>query len=178
MRDQARLSLQSATLKPGTAVFLKLLVLVLAAGVLHFGLSSERTPRRAGRLLVLWVLVGYCGLPMAWVAKRLLLDPAATLADFGFDYSRELALFFGWAYLGMALLAILSGLYRGRFAAAAALLWAVYFGGATLVHLGDLHRGSPPSHASIFAIFVAHGLIAVLLLSGLAVSGWWKPEKK
>jgi hypothetical protein len=123
---------------------------------------------------VLYLLVGYCGLPMAWIALRLLLDPSGTVADFGLEYSPDLALFFGWAYLGMALLGVLSGLYRGHFAAAAALLWAVYFAGATVVHLGDLQGGAPPSHGAILAIFVAHGLVAALLIGGLAASGWWR----
>lgn len=158
-------------------MFSILLGLLLVATAVHFGVSPERTPRRAGRLLVLWVLVGYCGIPMVWVALRLLVDPPGTIADFGLDYAPDLALFFGWAYLAMALLATLSGLYRGQFAAAAALVWAIYFAGATLVHLGDLHGGGPPSPASIFVIFVAHGLIAVLLLGGLAMSDWWKPER-
>jgi hypothetical protein len=55
-------------------------------------------------------------------------------------------------------------------------MWAVYFGGATLVHLGDLHGSAPASLASNQAISVAHGLVALLLPGGLVVSGGWKSE--
>jgi hypothetical protein len=47
----------------------------------------------------------------------------------------------------------------------------VYLGGATVVHLTQFGR---PSLAGAVQVFVSHGLIAVLLVTALVVSGAWR----
>jgi hypothetical protein len=64
--------------------------------------------------------------------------------------------------------------YRGNFLVAPAVVWAVFFAGATLIHLEDLHRKGVMTHASLIHIFATHALISILLIAGLLASGLLK----
>ncbi len=150
-------------------MFLYLLVVILAGFGVHLIREQERTSVRAGELLLRWVLVGYCGIPMVIVAILLLADPAATLARFGFSADGPLVSFSGWAYLGMAGGAI-STLRGPRTALLApAICWATFFLGATITHLHAGHGAS--SHESLFFVLASHLLISLLLLTGVLLKG-------
>ena len=151
--------------------FVFLLVLLLLGAGVHAAQSSERSMRRSAELFLLYLLVGYCGVPMLAVSIWVLTSPVRAAAGFGFTAEGPLLAFFGWAYLGMSLLAILSLVYRRTYLVAPVVVWAVYLGGATLVHLQE-------SGGRGLEIFASHGLVAVLLLAALAASGAWKQPQK
>ncbi len=90
---------------------------------------------------------------------------------FGVGAAGPLLGFFGYAYLGMSLVAVLALWYGGTFLVAATLVWAVYLGGATVVHLSQFGH---PSAGAVVEIVASHGLIAVLLVTALIVSGAWR----
>jgi len=147
--------------------FVYLLVLLLLAATVHAAVLRERTVGRVAELVLLYLLVGYCGVPMLAVSIWVLVSPERAAAGFGFSTAGPLLDFFGWAYLGMSLLSLLALRYRGAFLVAPVVVWAVYLGGATLVHLQE-------SQGRALEIVASHGVIAVLLIGALIASGAWR----
>jgi hypothetical protein len=147
--------------------FVYLLALLLLAATIHAAALQRRTPARVAELLLLYLLVGYCGIPMLAVSIWVLVSPEQAASGFGVSAARPLLDFFGWAYLGMSSLSLLALRYRGAFLVAPVVAWTVYLGGATLVHLQE-------SHGRALEVVASHGLIAVLLVGGLIVSGAWR----
>src|SRR5689334_13748918 len=96
------------------------------------------------------------------------ISPAVVARMFGVGAAGPLLGFFGYAYLGMSLVAVLTLWYGGTFLVAATVVWAVYLGGATVVHLTQFGH---PSAGGVVEIVASHGLIAVLLVTALIVSG-------
>ncbi len=133
-------------------------------------LTKERAVPRIAQIGLLYLLVGYCGIPMSAVSVWLLVSPDRAAASFGFSPGPLLA-FFGYAYLGMSLLSILALRYRGSFLIAPAVCCAVYLGGATVVHLREYGERPIHTHGGALEIFASHGLIAVLLVDLLFASG-------
>lgn len=147
--------------------FVYLLALLLLAATVHVAVLQQRTTERVAEIVRLYLLVGYCGVPMLAVSLWVLVSPERAAAGFGFSAAGPLLGFFGWAYLGMSLLSLLALRYRGAFLVAPVVVWAVYLGGATLVHLQE-------SHGRALEIVTSHGLIAVLLVGALIASGAWR----
>lgn len=157
-------------------MFALLLLAVVAAAAVHWARSSQRTPARAGALLLRWVLAGYCGIPMVVVALLLLVHPHEAAEYLGFEPDHPFALFLGWAYLGMALIAALALRRGGAYLIGPAVVWAVFFLGATFVHLADAGGVGAVGHTGALQIFAAHGLVSVLLVAGLALGGARSPR--
>lgn len=147
--------------------FVYLLALLLLAATVHAAVLRDRTVGRVAELVLLYVLVGYCGVPMLAVSIWVLVSPERAASGFGFDAARPLLDFFGWAYLGMSLLSLLALRYRGTFLIAPVVVWTVYLGGATLVHLQG-------AQGRALEVVASHGLIAVLLVGTLIASGAWR----
>jgi hypothetical protein len=152
-------------------VFQLLLFAVVLAAAIHFARSTPRTTERAGTLLLLWVLVGYCGLPMVAVSVVNLASPEFAARLLGFPTGSPFQHFFGWAYLGMSLVATLAAFYRGAFLIGPAVVWAVFFAGATWVHLSDMSGREALTHGGVVAVFLAHGFVSLVLVGGLLASG-------
>ena len=147
--------------------FFYLLAILLVAAAVHVARMPDRTVEGGAEVALLYLLVGYCGIPMLAVSLWVLLSPKAAAHGFGFEASGPILAFFGYAYLGMSLLSLLALRYRQTFLVAPVVVWAVYLGGATAVHL----QGSGDN---AFEIFASHGLIAVLLVVTLFLSGAWR----
>lgn len=152
-------------------MFLALLALVLLGGAAHAVRSGDRSPRSLGRIFLLWLLVGYCGIPMVGVSAGVLLAPERAADILGFPPGNPFQVFLGFAYLGMSVGAALTLRYRGRAMIAPAVGWAIFFAGATYVHLHDPGAHGTLTHAGMLHIFLTHGLIAVLLAGALIASG-------
>jgi hypothetical protein len=151
--------------------FTYLVLLLLAGAAVHIARLPDRTPARGAEVLLRYLLVGYCGVPMLAVSVWALLSPVVVARMFGVGAAGPLLGFFGYAYLGMSLVAVLTIWYGGTFLAAATILWAVYLGGATVVHLTQFGH---PSVRGAVEIVVSHGLITVLLVTTSIVSGAWR----
>lgn len=155
-------------------LFFYLLLLLLAAWAIHVLRMRDRTAARIGRIGLLYLLVGYCGVPMLAISIWSLLNPAGVAEAFGFPAGSPFQAFFSWAYLGMSLISLLALRYRGSFLIAPAVCWAVFFAGATFVHLAEFGEHGHLTHHAVLAIFVSHGLISVLLAGALVASGLLK----
>lgn len=157
-------------------MFLIILAVVLVGAAVHVAWrGGDRSRERVGGIVLLWTLVGYCGIPMLGVAGMVLVHPHETLEAFGFPNAHDdnpLVGFFGWAYLGMALSATLALRYRGTYLVAPALIWAIFFFGATFLHLAAGDGGG--THLGALGIFAMHGMISLILLGALLASGAWR----
>lgn len=155
----------------GPAMFILLLAAVLAAAAVHFLRVGARTRHRAGSLLLRWVLAGYCGIPMVLVAALLLVHPHEAAEALGFEPDHPFALFLGWAYLGMAASAALTLRLGGTYLVGPAVAWAIFFLGATLIHVGEAGGAAAVGHGGLLQIVASHGAVSALLMVGLALGG-------
>ena len=146
-----------------------LAVLLVVAGI-HAYRLSERTLRRSGEVVLLYVLVGYCGVPMLAAAVVSLWNGPWVADLLGFPAGNPFQAFVGVALLGMSLTSVLALRYRGDYLVAPALCWAVFFLGATFIHAHDFHASGALTHGSALMIFASHGFVSVVLLAALVVS--------
>lgn len=152
-------------------MFFALLAVLLIAAAVHIARTRPRTRERAGEIVLLWVLIGYCGVPMLAVGAFTLLRPESVASMLGFPAGNPFQAFLGWSYLGMAMTATLALRYRGVYLIGPAILWSVFFAGATFIHLGEGRGGGGLSHSATLVILGSHALVTVLLLGGLVASG-------
>lgn len=150
------------------------LALVVVGAAAHIARLSARTADRVGETLLVWVLVGYCGLPMLGFMAFGLVHPHELAEMAGFEPSSPFQSFTTWALLGMGLAATLAFRYRGAYLLGPALAWAVFFVGATGIHIGEYGGVAAMSQGALLTIVSTHGLISVLLLGGLWASGVWR----
>lgn len=148
-------------------MFLLLLALLLAAAAVHVARTAERTARRTGELVLLYLLVGYCGVPMLILSLVGLAAPEQAVELFGIP-GRNTQGLVALATLGLSLVAVMALRYRGTYLIGPAVAWAVALGGGTFFHL---HEGPAQSHGGALVIFATHGLIALVLLGALLWSG-------
>ena len=151
-----------------------LIAAVLVAAAIHIARMKERTTQRAGEVALLYLLVGYCGFPTLAFAVTSLAHPEQVAATLGFPAGNPFQEFASVALLAMAILSVLTLRYRGSFLIGPAILWAVFFAGATIIHSSDHMARGALTHGSMLMIFATHGLISVLLAVALIASGVWK----
>ena len=151
-------------------MFFAILVLSLLAGAIHASRQNPRTRERTAELMLVYTLVGYCGVPMLAVSFGILIVPERVAEMLPVGPPTPVVAFFGWAYLGMSIISTMTIWYRGAFMAAAAICWAVYFGGATIVHMHG-GGGHGAGHLGVLTTFATHGFLSVILLAGLFYSG-------
>lgn len=152
-------------------MFVFLLAALLVAAAIHVALVQERTINRIGRTVLLYILVGYCGVPMVVVSAGSLANPEIAHHLAGSSAGGPFVGFTVWALLGMSMLSLLVLWYRGTFLIAPAVCWAVFFGGATAVHLKQFGAEGTLTHGSLLAIFASHGLVSLLIVVALVSSG-------
>ncbi|MFQ5575318.1 MAG: DUF6790 family protein [Terriglobia bacterium] len=155
-------------------MFLYLLAAVLVAASIHVVRLDERTTQRIGEIALLYLLVGYCGVPMLAVSVVSLVSPEQAALHLGFPAGNPFQEFLGYALLGMALLSLLALRYRRTFLIAPAICWSVFFAGATFIHLKDYGERGALTHGNMIHIFASHGLISLLLVVALFSSGLLK----
>jgi len=152
-------------------VFVLLLVGLLAAAAIHVVLARPVARERGAEIVLLWVLIGYCGVPGVAISLFDLIRPDALAHRFGFPPGGASQVFLGWAYLAMSVLSVLAIRYRGAYLIGPAVAWSIFFAGATFVHLGEGHRTGSLTHPYALIIFASHGLVTVVLAGALLASG-------
>ena len=125
---------------------------------------------RVGELALLYVLVGYCGLLMLSFSLNNLIRPDQVVQSLGFPIGNPFQDFVEVTLLAMSILSLLTLRCRGNFLIGPAVCWAVFFTGATFVHLNDYGAKGGLTHGGVLAIFASHGLIEVLLTAALLAS--------
>lgn len=90
-----------------------LLLLLLLAGLLHGKRTNKRNKSELAELMLVYVLVGYCGVYMASASIIDLIASFRQETIFPFPAGSPFQQFFGFSFLGMSVLAMLSFRYRG-----------------------------------------------------------------
>ncbi|MBT8488227.1 MAG: hypothetical protein KJO65_05280 [Gemmatimonadetes bacterium] len=151
-----------------------LLALVVVGAAVQIARMSARSTDRVGEAVLVWVLVGYCGVPMIAFMAYGLMHPMEMAGLTGFEAGSPFQTFTTWALMGMGVAATAAFRYRGTYLMGPALAWAIFFVGATSIHFGQYGADGTLTHDAILMIFATHGLISVLLLGSLWASGVWK----
>ena len=155
-------------------MFIFLLAALIAAAAVHVYRLEDRSLRRVGEIALLYLLVGYCGLPMLAMSIAVIVWPDQMAAHLGFPPGNPFQSFVGVSFLSMSLVSVLALRYRSAYLIAPSVCWAVFFAGATFIHIADYGSRGALDHGSALAIFATHGLISVLLVAALLSSGLLK----
>lgn len=102
------------------------LVALLGAGLFHGLKLKQRTHSAVAEIMLVYVLVGYCGIYMVLAG---ILDLAASFRNgtiFPFPAGGATQQFFDFALLAMATMAIFSVRLRGRYLASPAIGWSPF----------------------------------------------------
>ena len=147
------------------------LLAVLGVASLHALITKTRTSQRWIELLLVYLLVGYCGLFVFGVSIFGLVDGEQLAKTFGFSTGGPFLQFLCFSFLGMATIAIFSIWFRGQYLIAPTVCWSIFWLGATYVHLANAFtaKGYITFHFVLF-VFFSHGIVALLLLGLLLAS--------
>ena len=140
-------------------------MILLGVGLVHGLKIRKRTNTALAELLLVYVLVGYCGLYMFSAG---ILDLVASFRQetiFPFPAGGPVQQFFDFALLGMATIAILSAWSRGRSLMAPVLGWSIFWFGATYIHLTELYATGSFTVGIFLGIFLSHTIVALVMLS-------------
>lgn len=148
-------------------MFLAILVVVLLAAAIHIARLPERGSGQGGRIALVYVLVGFCGVPMLILSLLGLAAPERAVELFGVP-GRNVQGGVALVFLAISVTAVMALRYRGAYLIGPTVAWAVVLGGGTFFHL---HDGSAATHGGALTIFATHGLVALLLLAALIWSG-------
>ncbi len=146
---------------------LPLIVILLIAAVVHARMRYPATAGAMAEMLLVYVLVGYCGVQETVMGAAILLTGGRVLFHFGFQPgSQPTFVWDSFLLFGGGTISILAIWKRDSYLLAPVLMWSVFFAGATYAHI-QLNRanGYPPTWVSTAGIFATHGLISVLLIS-------------
>ena len=150
------------------------LFLVLIAAGFQIARMTTKSADRMGEVVLRWTLVGYCGVPMIGFMGYGIFRPDELAAMTGFEPGSPFQTFTMWALLGMGVAATLSWRLRGPYLVGPALSWAIFFVGATSIHLTQFSSAGSLTHGAMLQILATHGLISVILLGSLWASAPWR----
>jgi hypothetical protein len=157
---------------------LLLIVVLLIAAVVHARIRYPATPGAMAEMLLVYVLVGYCGVQQIVMAAAILLTGGRVLVHFGFQPGQPTFVWDSFLLFGGGITSILAIWKRDSYLLAPVLMWSVFFAGATFAHI-QLNRanGYPPTWESTAGIFATHGLISVLLISFYLASQGYRARR-
>jgi hypothetical protein len=152
---------------------LPLIVVLLIAAVVHARLRYPATPGAMAEMLLIYVLVGYCGVQEIVMGAAILLTGGRVLLHFGFQPGQPTFVWDSFLLFGGGITSILAIWKRDSYLLAPVLMWSVFFAGATYAHVQlNMANGFPPTWESTVGIFATHGLISILL-----ISFYWASQK-
>jgi hypothetical protein len=162
----------------GEFVGLPLIVVLLIAAVVHARMRYPGNPGAMGEMLLLYVLVGYCGVQQIVMGVAILVTGGRVLLHFGFQPGQPTFVWDSFLLLGGGITSVLAIWRRDSYLLAPVLMWSVFFAGATYAHI-QLNRanGFPPTWESTAWIFTTHGLISVLLISFYLASQGYRARR-
>jgi hypothetical protein len=145
---------------------LPLIVVLLIAAVVHARIRYPATPGAMAEMLLIYVLVGYCGVQEIVMGAAIFLTGGRVLVHFGFQPgSQPTFVWDSFLLLGGGIIAVLAIWKRDSYLLAPVLMWSVFFAGATYAHIHlNNANGTPSTWASTAGIFATHGLISLLLI--------------
>jgi hypothetical protein len=143
-----------------------LIVVLLIAALVHARMRYPAAPGAMAEMLLVYVLVGYCGVQQIVMGAAILLTGGRVLVHFGFQPGQPTFVWDSFLLIGGGITSMLAIWKRDSYLLAPVLMWSVFFAGATYAHI-RLNRanGFPPTFQSTVGIFATHGLISILLIS-------------
>ena len=148
-------------------MFLLAALLFIAVALVH-GARANLTREGRIELVLVYLLAGYHGFVMLAVALFSMIASDRAAAILRAPAGNVFQQFAGFAYLGMAVAAILSIWLRGRYLVAPVVYWSVFFFGATYVHIAQYSAAGRLTLHAILQIILSHALIPLLMLGLLA----------
>ena len=142
-----------------------LLLLTLAAAVLHGLQTGPKTAERFSELMLVYLLVVYHGFIMLAVGLYLLLWGEQAAAMLSASPGNVFQEFFAFAYIGMAICGIPAIWWRGTYLTAPVLCWSVYFFGATYVHIAEYWEAGKLTVGLLAWILMTHAGPPLLMLA-------------
>lgn len=146
-------------------MFLIILLVILAAAVLHGLKTGPRSVERFSELMLVYLLVVYHGFVMLVVSIYILFWDQKAAAMLGAPEGNVFQEFFGYAYLGMAICSIPAIWWRGTFLIAPVLCWSVYFFGATYIHIAQYLEAGQLTFSQVTWILMTHAAPPLLMLA-------------
>jgi hypothetical protein len=157
---------------------LPLIFVLLIAAVVHARVRYPGTPGAMAEMLLVYVLVGYCGVQQIVMGAAILLTGGRVLVHFGFHPGQPTFVWDSFLLLGGGIISILAIWKRDSYLLAPVLMWSVFFAGATYAHIQlNNANGFPPTWESTAAIFATHGLISILLISFYLASQGYRARR-
>jgi hypothetical protein len=158
---------------------LPLIVVLLIAALVHARTRYPATPGAMAEMLLVYTLVGYCGLQEIVMGAAILLTGGHVLLHFGFQPgSQPTFVWDSFLLFGGGIISILAIWKRDSYLLAPVLMWSVFFAGATYAHIHlNSVNGFPPTWESTAGIFATHGLISVLLISFYLASQGYRARR-
>ena len=154
---------------------LPLIVVLLIAAVVHARVRYPATPGAMAEMLLIYVLVGYCGVQQIVMGAAILLTSGRVLLHFGFQPgSQPTFVWDSFLLFGGGIIAMLAIWKRDSYLLAPVLMWS----GATYAHIHlNSANGIPLTWESTAGIFATHGLISVLLISFYLASQGYRARR-
>ncbi len=146
-------------------MFMILLLLTLAAAVIHGLKTGPRTAERFSELMLVYLLVVYHGFIMLAVGLYILLAGEQAAAMLSAPSGNVFQEFFAFAYIGMAICAIPAIWWRGTYLIAPVLVWSIYFFGATYIHITEYWEAGQLTFNLLAWILMTHAGPPLLMLA-------------
>lgn len=153
------------------------LLVLLVAGAAHGLLTRKKGPGRVPELMLVYVLVGYCGLAQLYVGYLSITNPDFVAVHMaGVPAGNPIMLWAGFLILGAGIAATLTAVLRGNYIIGPMIVWTTFWLGATYAHtVADHACGAVMSHGGFLMMFVAHGLVGVILI---VLMVWWLAARR
>jgi hypothetical protein len=148
------------------------LAALIVAGLMHGYATRKRGPGRIPEMMLVYLLVGYCGLAQIAVGVIAVVNPDFVATEMArVPAGNPIMLWAGFMFVGMGLAAALTAFLRGTYIIGPVVAWSIFWLGATYAHVvAEGVHGGHMSHGGLLMIFAAHGLIGVLLI---VLTLWW-----
>jgi hypothetical protein len=153
------------------------MAVLLAAGLVHGLLTRSRGAGRVPELMLVYLLVGYCGVAQMAVGATAVVNPDFVAVHMaGVPAGNPIMLWAGFLILGAGIAATMTALLRGTYIVGPVVVWATFWLGATYAHtVADHARGAAMSHGGFLMMFAAHGLVGVVLI---VLTVWWLATRR
>jgi hypothetical protein len=151
-------------------MFLALLAGLLLAGLVHARLQRPVPPGRTSELVLVYVLVGYCGVMQVFIGSAMFVVPDRVAALVGVPVGNPIEIWTAALVLGAGIVATLTVRLRGDYLIAPVVIWAIFFLAASYAHLQvDVVHGRTASAGRIAWLLATHALVSLVLV-GLLIA--------
>jgi hypothetical protein len=156
-----------------------LLIVLMAAAAVHSRLAAGKSRTPPSELFLVYLLAGYCGIAPIITGLALFVAPPDWQIALmpRAQPGNPLTAWFAVLWLGMGAIGTLTIWLRGVYLVAPMVGWSIFWGGATFAHaIHDPTDAHPLTAVGFTHIFIAHGLIAILLVAFGVVS--WRGRRQ